>query len=122
MNEKNTKLLLPFPVTQLNEDIETQRKHLRDMIEFKERFVTKVETDELLFGENAETGKTEVNDDFFNAVMHLNDNINNIYRSLIDSYSKVAVSSSSMEKAFKENNNAVEDKKGKKSVGKTLFK
>jgi len=101
MSEKNSKLLLPFPTDKLSEDMERQRNHIENNMNFKEDFLKTIESKNMLFKNNADTGDEEVNGDVLNAIMNLNDNIDSSFKILMDSYSKLAMSSSTMEKAFK---------------------
>jgi hypothetical protein len=121
MSEKNSKLLLPFPTDKLSEDMERQRNHIENNMNFKEDFLKTIESKNMLFKNNADTGDEEVNGDVLNAIMNLNDNIDSSFKILMDSYSKLAMSSSTMEKAFKENNFEVKTKENKptKPIGKS---
>ena len=84
-------------------------------------FAETIESKNMLFKNNADTGDEEVNGDVLNAIMNLNDNIDSSFKILMDSYSKLAMSSSTMEKAFKENNFEVKTKENKptKPIGKS---
>ena len=123
MNDKNQKLLLPFPVEELKSDMETQRAHIERNMKFKDDFLNLVESKKMLFRTNIETGLEEVNGDVLNAIMNLNDNIDTSFKTLIEAYSKIAMSSSTMEKAYKENNNEpkVKETKPDRPVGKGVF-
>lgn len=104
MEDKNLKLLLPFPTEELKLDMERQRTHIEKNMQFKEEFMKLVDEKNILFRRNPDTDLEEVNGDVLNAIMNLNDNIDSSFKIMIDSYSKIAMSSSTLEKAFKENN------------------
>lgn len=126
MNKKNEKLLLPFMGDELHADINSQRKHLEDMIKFKERFINHIESKQMLYiktivpladneeGESTEMEIDDINDNVLNAILEVKNGVDSSFKILMESYAKLSSSSSAIEKAFKENN--AEPKEKKKSA------
>ena len=123
MTDKNSKLLLQFMVEELKEDMNKQRIRIDKMEEFKNTFIDYVEKNKLLFRENTENEETEVNADILNSILNINNDIDASFKILIESYAKIGSTSSTLEKAYKENNSEVKPKGGKAPVpvGKGLF-